>query len=149
MSRYLFLALALRHAGWGLLLLLYPQEIGATPLAVFARWMAAIPWPLWLRPRLPEALCYLVAAALALRFASRRLVTAQQFAWLAAPQIFLILCACQSSLSAVWRAQYADGVPRHWAFILADQSPLMTFGLCMLLAFWHYYYFYPRWAQER
>ena len=148
MSRYLFLLLTLRHLVWGLLLLAYPAQIGATPLALFAQGMQALPG-LGGPARTGEALGYLLAAAFGWRFTWRRPVTPGWFPCLAGPQLFLVLCAIWSSSRAVWLGQYADGVPRHWAFILADQAPSITSGVCLLAAFWYYYRFQWVWGMRR
>lgn len=46
------------------------------------------------------------------------------------PQQLLLMISAGSSLWAVLLSQYADGAPRHWAFIFADQLPAILAALC-------------------
>ena len=130
MTHFLFLATSLLHALWGVLILCYPSDVGATPLAFFR---------LWVPVRWVEGLVYLGAAALASCLVPKGTRPRWLIACAAPPQQILLLISSASSLYAVLVRHYADLVPRPWPFILADQAPILIFTLCHSLALLLYY----------
>ena len=140
MSFYIFLATCLLHGAWGLLLLSVPTDINATPLGLFHALLEA--------PRL-EGGCYLLAALLGSRMLWQRNVPAAWLPVIALPQQILLLLSVSSALMAVLQSQYADGVPRPWPFILADQAPVLIFAGVHAAALWQYYCYGPRWPVRR
>lgn len=45
--------------------------------------------------------------------------------------LFMSVCA---ALMAIWLEHYADGVPRPWPFIMADQMPTLIAAVCYTVA---------------
>ena len=108
------------HTIWGILLLVCPQDIGATPLALIH---------VFLKNTTLEGMLYLVASV-ATGFMLMRRYRPAVGLLLGLPQQFLLLISAGGSLMAVILAQYADGVPRPWIFILADQLPAILAAIC-------------------
>jgi hypothetical protein len=115
---------------WGLLLLALPQQIGATPLAGL-HLLVQRPWI--------EGWMYLGASLGTAAMFTRRFSPGVS-AWLGIPQQGLLMLGAGGSLWAIYQQQFADGVPRHWAFILAGELPIIVTMVCHtggLLAFHH------------
>jgi hypothetical protein len=97
------------HMSWSVILILDPAAIGATALSVF-------PY-LFRGPDATSAILLFVgllaAVTVLLRFPGR--------AWLLLPQQVILLVSAYTATAAAVLGQYADGVPRPAAFILADQ----------------------------
>lgn len=104
------------HTLWGCLLLISGEALGATALHGFAD-----------LPRLLTAAILFAVAGLAavatLRVTMRgpRVLTLV----LLLPQQAVLTVSATSSVMAVIHGRYADGVPRPWYFILADQAPVI------------------------
>ena len=110
---------AVLHALWGILLLWRPTEIGATPLALVHLLIGSATVEAWI---------YLAASASTGFMLSG--IVARQWGLLAGlPQQLLLMIGAGGSLWAVLLGQYADGVPRPWVFILADQLPAILTAL--------------------
>jgi hypothetical protein len=101
--------------GWGTLVLFQPHAMAATPLSTVA--------DLFGRSRLGVSFALITAACAAFVGVSSRAPITFMTRALLFPQVFLMLLACGGSLEAVVKGMYADGVPRPWSFILADQMP--------------------------
>lgn len=110
---WILLYAACLHLIWGILILVIPQHIGATPLALFHN-LIGIP--------IIEGCVYITVALCTIIMLTCKLQYIYSLAFGLPQQIILIISAC-SSLLAVWNGHYADYVTRHWAFIFADQLP--------------------------
>lgn len=119
-SSWMLIYAAFLHAIWGCLLLTMPHDIGATPLALLHT-IVGVTWT--------EGCIYLLASAGTLWMLSGRL-PAQWSIFVGLPQQLLLMVSAGGSLLAVLLGQYADGVPRPWAFIFADQLPAVLAALC-------------------
>ena len=101
------------HLLWGCLLLVNDRALGATALHAFAG-----------VPRLLTAAILFGVAAMAavgvVWHAPRRVTLA-----LLLPQQAVLTISAMSAVTAVFSGRYADGVPRPWYFILADQAPVI------------------------
>ncbi len=106
------------HLTWGVLLVFWPDSIGATPVAVFTRAVGS--------PVLVGITLWGVAL-MALVGMSR--VTNGLHGWLRTvsllPQQSVLLVSASASMQAVIEEEYADGTLRSWSFILADQLPAL------------------------
>ena len=117
---WMLLYAVLLHAIWGIFLLWSPDDIGATPLALLH---------IFLRNRTFESAIYLLASLGTVAMLSHWIP--RHWSLLCGlPQQFLLMVSAGGSLWAVIIGQYADGVPRPWVFILADQLPAMLAALC-------------------
>lgn len=103
------------HLGWAFLILFWNDLIGATPLALLTATARS-----WLA--LEAVLLSSVLFACISVFCSSSLIKLICLL----PQQTIIGMSFISSLMAVITQQYADGVPRHFAFILADQLPILA-----------------------
>lgn len=120
MERLMLIYAAWLHALWGILLLWRPQDIGATPLALLHTLVHSASL---------EATIYLAASA-GTMLMLLRLVPRHWQLPCGLPQQLLLMTSAGGSLWAVILGQYADGVPRPWVFILADQLPAMLAAVC-------------------
>lgn len=107
----LVLFVSLMHILWGILLLIHGDGIGTTSTSV-------------LRHLIPEysarALIYLTAGLMPAVLLKYPGSLTGLFSCL--PQQILLIFSAISSMVAITSGQYADGTPRGWIFIAADQA---------------------------
>lgn len=106
----------LLHTFWGVLLMLWGRDIYATPISGL---LLVLPH----RALLGGALVVLSAWSLWVLLWSSWPYKARMVALL--PQQGVLFISTLACLAAVLHQQYADGVTRHWAFILADQLSMI------------------------
>lgn len=102
------------HLGWAFLIFFWSDLIGATPLALLT---AAVQSWTAIEAILISSVVLATAAPLFKRSVTRVICFL--------PQQSVVTMSFSSSLIAVLSQQYADGVPRHFSFILADQLPIL------------------------
>jgi hypothetical protein len=120
----IFDVIAGMHVLWAVLLLVDEQSFGATALNGL------------------DSLTSNVAVIAILLFVASGMAVWSTFvappsaALLALPQQAVLYLTTVNAIQAVTSAQYADGVPRSWAFILADQSPIFALVILQSVAIW-------------
>ena len=125
------------HVCWGLLLLRSAAPLGTVSLAESP----------WSHNQYLAAIVYFAAAALAMvPFLWRRADDTILGLYFCLPQQALMVLSATTALRCVLRATYADGVPRPWEFIAADQmwTIVGTVGHTLALLDWYYFSRRPR-----
>lgn len=97
------------HIFWAVLVALDPSAIGATPVHALYRIIG------------DTNLLSVALAAVAVMAVIGIYMRAPIVVWFLMPQQFLLLMSASGAISAIWIAQFADGVVRPRAFIAADQ----------------------------
>lgn len=108
------------HYAWSVLLMGYGTHIHSTPLAYFCE---------SLTPQNTGYLLSIVATLAVLGLYLNGELQPWQKALFMIPQQAVLAISAGTSISAVLGQQYADGIIRHWAFILSDQLPLILLAI--------------------
>jgi hypothetical protein len=101
------------HYVWAASLLANPGAGAATSLSGLA----------WLFGPKPLAIILFAVATMSLVFVAFASVRGIPSVLFALPQQVVLLLSAWTSLTAMWRGEFADGVSRPVAFIVADQAP--------------------------
>lgn len=117
LGKYIILFASSIHIGWALLLWATPAAEGATPVHILS---VVFGGPV----RTAVVLLIVASAALAFPFI-RYTVSRPTLALMLIPQQAVLIMSALAGARAAWIGHYSDGVPRPWAFILADQLPVI------------------------
>jgi hypothetical protein len=101
------------HYVWGASLIANPGSGAATSLAGLA----------WLFGPKPLAIILFAVASMSLVFVAFESVRGIPSVLFALPQQAVLLMSAWAALTAMWSGEFADGVSRPVAFIVADQAP--------------------------
>lgn len=129
LGKYIITFASLLHVGWAVLIMIDARACKATPVSIL--------YSLAQGDRVFLVAILFVVAGLALAFLDFRLrqqVHEGILAMLLVPQQFVLWCSAGAGFVAVLHQQYADGVPRSWVHILADQLPVMLMALLYTVA---------------
>ena len=63
--------------------------------------------------------------------------------WLVLPQQFMLMVSALGACIAIWKSQFADGVDRPRAFIMADQAPAILMAIFHTMALLEIYVWNP------
>ncbi len=131
---WLVVYVAVVHVVWAAMIPLWPVSLGATPIHGFVSVGNANP--------LVVSSLLLVSSGLALVSFLSPNASANVIVLLVLPQQAALFITMFGGLAAVLQSHYADGVPRPWPFILADQLPAILLAVAHLAGIVE-----RRWAQ--
>lgn len=123
LGKYIVLLASTLHILWGVLLLTNPVSSLATPLHILVATFGG---------RIRTAIVLFAVAIVAMCFVRMKAVHPHRdkgTSFMLIPQQTVLLISSIGSIVAVAHGMYADGVPRPWPFILADQLPIIVGGL--------------------
>ena len=109
-------SVSLLHIVWGFALLSAQTNLHTTTIDSVVQFIQ----PYWLAAVILITASVMSFVSLHLGLKYRRIALA-----LLLPQQFMLVMSCIGAAQAVILSHYADGVPRPWEFILADQSVIL------------------------
>jgi hypothetical protein len=126
LGKYIVLYASLLHLVWAGLLIASPEAAGPTPVHVLTVLCGG-------RYRAAFVLLLIALAALMVIFQRGR-VSNRAMSLLLVPQQLTLLLSAGAGMYATIVQHYADGAPRAWPFILADQFPVILAALLYTIA---------------
>lgn len=128
-KKWIVLYATILHVVWGVTILLSASAVATTPISGMTSAVGG---------RYPAALALLLASGLIV-WAMRIPLPSLKGLLLCTPQQFLTMLSAVGAIECMARQAYADGVPRPFAFIFADQLPAVLAAVIHTVALVDYY----------